>query len=68
MRVEIIVRAAESAYSYGTLAEKTLVIESDDPAIFQIGPTAEAMLADVIAGAQAKIDAEEAEAPESDEE
>ncbi len=68
MRVEIIVRAAESTYSYGTLAEKTLVIESDDPAIFQIGPTTEAMLVDVVAGAQAKIDAEEAETPESDKE
>ena len=68
MRVEIIVRAQESAYSYGTLAEKTLIIESDDPAIFQVGPTAEAMLADVVAGAQAKIDAAEAKTPETAEE
>ena len=61
MIIEITVEAQESRYSYGVLAKKTLSIESDDPAIFQIGPTAQDMLRKVVAEAQAKID-EQAEA------
>ncbi len=66
MKVEIIVRAAESTYSFGYLAEKEMAIESDDPAIFHIGPTAQDMLSDVVTRARAKLD--EAEANKDSEE
>ena len=66
MKVEITVKAYESAFSYGILADKELVLESDDPAIFQIGPTAQAMLAKVVAKAQAAL--AEAASPDAEEE